>query len=208
MKKAALLIFEAAGDVIDMSRHVKKAILLRLTPLQTQISLTLAGERHTVENNLYCSLYMNRSFKKSTSKFPWMKQSNWPVSEDLTILHTTSINSEYYGKDVALIELRKGSPVGDSIILGQISIEVAEITSKLELNGSETVSYNLSTTDFLERGTLLLKHSIVAPPNEVIVQKRLEISEKLKGLSFWIKKVSVGLMICIHVHIGILHLFF
>ena len=190
-KKTALHLFEKAGDAIDTARYTKNPFMLQFVTTETQVNLTSKGEMHDADNYLFYSLHVNKILMKSTSVIPFHNQAKWPESNIENILYAwfkPSDDTKFNGEDIALIELRKGLPEGENIILGVISMKLSEIESELDLDESQTLPLQLSTTDFTEAGALTLKCTLTSATQEAIIRKKLEVATKLKDLIEWIKK--------------------
>eukprot|EP01083_Nonionella_stella_P122744 369433_1 len=192
MKKGALLIFEGAGEVINMRRYTKEPVLLGFSLIRTKITLSLKGKNSTVKDLLYCSFYVNKQFIKSTSPAYFSRDKSWTMPEirEFSALFTRSGNTEFYGEDMATIELRKGESDKDSILLGKVSVPLSSIASKVEKNADGVHSYNFLETEFLEIGCCSLKYRKVQATDDMIEEKREEISNRIRDLICWIPKFS------------------
>ena len=178
LKKMALLVFENAGDVIDLSLGLYDAIQLNIQPLKAQIRLKKTGEINNFENYVFLTLQVRRETIGTSERKAYIKDRiDYPLSGSLRTICSPEELNVYFGEDHSVIELRKGNPLGENIVLTQLPIDLC----KMITNVQETSPYQLPSSDYLHEGSLELYISTDTVSIEKMNIKRIEIVQKMKG---------------------------
>lgn len=183
-KRTLLKILEIAGEVIDMSRNFRDGVLLQLSPSHINITDSFIEQDQNIEDKLYCSLLLNGTVQATTPTVPFDTRIIWPSFNKFSTLCGKARVSEFYGEEIAEIQLCKGSPTTtEHEEVGKIAIPVHDVISRLRSEApTESVSYQLISSSNTNVGSVTVSFDIATASDEVIEQKRTIILKKIEKL--------------------------
>lgn len=196
-KKRALVIFERAGEIIDMIRFIHNPSVLKLTVTETKVKLTSKVGDQNSYSNLYCTLTLNKSNVASTSKLAFKENLDWWNATDsvLSTLYDKSHIDAFYGKDEAKITLiiedfdGNGTLPLSSATIGIAKIaETADNESHTRVKKSNFHTLKFEKNDLVEEGSLVLIPTKADAPPTKVSQKKEEIVQKMKDLIHWVER--------------------
>mmetsp|Transcript_21886 Transcript_21886/g.26804 ORF Transcript_21886/g.26804 Transcript_21886/m.26804 type:complete len:755 (-) Transcript_21886:870-3134(-) len=198
LKRAAVKIFQLAGDIIHTARYYgKNPTQIDIMPIEAKnIILTKERGGHENQQYIFCSLFHNNEFKLSTkevaldwasSKAKLMQVGN---SNFLPVLFT-ELPGPKFKEDIVKLQMMKVTTGGSSIELGSTSLVLSDLGSKLDLNAQKVQTNDLSSSQGTASASMTIKVKKVVATDATLMAIRDEIAKKLKEVIDWIKKFQL-----------------